>query len=402
MNTETIAPMKPCHPKPLTVASLFAGIGGLEKGLASSGHETMFQCELLETARAVLRSQFPECERRSDVTKLTSLPNVDLITAGFPCQDLSQAGRGGGIRGQQSSLIDCVFNLIEKKRQRPEWLLLENVPFMLQLNRGEAMTHVVREVERLGYRWAYRVIDARSFGLPQRRRRVIFLASRTHQPCDVIFVDDEGTEPIFDEGANANGFYWTEGNRGLGWTTDGVPTLKGGSGFAIPSPPAIWLRDECSIVTPDIRDAERMQGFPENWTVPALDHVKRRGDAMRWKLVGNAVSVPVARWVGRRLRRPGKYDPTNDAALTSGQSWPTSCWGGEGKAFVASVSEWPKHYQYQPLDEFLRYEPTKLSLRATRGFFGRLQNSQLRRPEEFDLALQAHINRMSDRQAVNT
>ena len=96
------------------------------------------------------------------------------------------------------------------------------------------------------------------------------------------------------------GFYWTEGLRGLGWAVDAVPTLKGGSTIGIPSPPAIWNSGDGSITTPDIRDAERLQGFDADWTLPALDvGGVRRGH--RWKLVGNAVSVPVARWVGDRL-----------------------------------------------------------------------------------------------------
>ena len=79
-----------------------------------------------------------------------------------------------------------------------------------------------------------------------------------------------------------------------------IPTLKGGSTVGVPSPPAIWLPDG-RFVTPDIRDAERLQGFAVDWTRPA-ETVRRR--SFRWKLVGNAVSVPVAKWVGDRLAKP--------------------------------------------------------------------------------------------------
>jgi DNA (cytosine-5)-methyltransferase 1 len=74
-----------------------------------------------------------------------------------------------------------------------------------------------------------------------------------------------------------------------------VPTLKGGSGLGIPSPPAIWMPDG-HFVLPDIRDAERLQGFPAGWTEAALTGHSKEG--ARWKLVGNAVSVPVSRWLG--------------------------------------------------------------------------------------------------------
>src|SRR5205823_9371065 len=117
------------------------------------------------------------------------------------------------------------FRLASKSDIR--WLLLENVPFMLQLDRGRAMRFLTRSLEELGFQWAYRVIDTRAFGLPQRRKRVILLASRTEDPREALFAGDRGepNEPTsFDD--LACGFYWTEGTRGLGWAVDAIPTLK--------------------------------------------------------------------------------------------------------------------------------------------------------------------------------
>ena len=102
------------------------------------------------------------------------------------------------------------------------------------------MRYLADELEARGYCWAYRLVDTRAFGLPQRRQRVILIASKTEDPRTVLFADD--AEP-FDPGFSPNrwcGFYWTEGSRGLGWAVDAVPTLKGGSTIGIPSPPAIW------------------------------------------------------------------------------------------------------------------------------------------------------------------
>lgn len=104
-----------------------------------------------------------------------------MVSAGFPCQDLSQAGRTVGIDGSRSGLVDHAFRLV-RRTQGPRWLLLENIPFMLKLDRGRAMRHLTAELEDMGYRWAYRVVDTRAFGLPQRRQRVILLASRTEDP----------------------------------------------------------------------------------------------------------------------------------------------------------------------------------------------------------------------------
>ena len=382
---------------PLTIASIFAGIGGIERGLEQAGHKTVFQCEILETAREVLRHHFDATDLKPDLTALKSLPHVDVVTAGFPCQNLSQAGRMEGIAGQKSSLVNNLFELLEKKSKRhfPQWLLLENVPFMLQLQKGQAMRHVTQRLEAMKMRWAYRVVDNRAFGLPQRRRRVVLLASQDHDPRSVLFADESNEQIDFDVTSDAYGFYWTEGNTGLGWTVDGVPTLKGGSGLGIPCPPAIWFVDTDEIVTPDISDAERLQGFPSNWTRPAMNATKRVGD--RWKLIGNAVSVPMARWVGQRLENPGTYGAEYESQVMAAK-WPNAGWGECGKSFEVEISEWPKCFRYTPLADFLRFQTSPLSLRATSGFYGRLKRSRLRRPEAFDLALASHIERI---QAVN-
>ena len=113
--------------------------------------------------------------------------------------------------------------------RRPAWLMIENVPNMLTLDRGRAMAYLVSEIEALGYRWAYRVVDSRFTGVPQPRRRVILLASAAEDPRNVLFADDSGQWPETDLKADAFGFYWTGGKSGLGWAQDAVPTLKGGS-----------------------------------------------------------------------------------------------------------------------------------------------------------------------------
>ena len=176
----------------LRVAGLFAGIGGIERGLHLAGHATELLCEIDEPARTVLAHHFPNVTVASDIRDLNLLPPVDLVTAGFPCQDLSQAGKTAGIVGTQSGLVGEVFRLIEHADVR--WLLLENVPFMLQLDRGKAMRFLTAKLEELGFAWAYRKVDARSFGIPQRRQRVLLLASRTEDPREVLLVGEGDSE----------------------------------------------------------------------------------------------------------------------------------------------------------------------------------------------------------------
>lgn len=158
---------------------------------------------------------------------------------------------------------------------------------MLVLDGGRAMRFLVGALEALGYRWAYRLVDSRFTGVPQRRQRVILLASLDDDPRDVLFSDDAGEPDTSHFRSDAFGFYWTEGLRGLGWARDAVPTLKGGSTIGIPSPPAIWNpggRMGRRIVTPTLVEAEQMQGFDPGWTSSADSVSTRKGT--RWKLVG--------------------------------------------------------------------------------------------------------------------
>jgi DNA (cytosine-5)-methyltransferase 1 len=288
-------------------------------------------------------------------------------------------------------LIGEVFRLIRKTSV--PWVVLENVPFMLQLARGQALEVIVSALEDLGYRWAYRVVDSRAFGLPQRRRRVFLVASQEGDPRDVLLSDDKGeptTDIIFD--GRACGFYWTEGIRGLGWAVDSIPTLKGGSTIGVPSPPAIWLPDGM-IVTPEIRDGERFQGFRSGWTAPASDVAKT---GARWKLVGNAVSVPVAAWIGNRLSKPGKFDLDECSPLLPGASWPDAAWNvGDGR-FAAGVSAWPKQMKAPHLADFLKWPSKMLSARATQGFLSRTERASLRFPVGFIEALRRHLKCVSD------
>jgi DNA (cytosine-5)-methyltransferase 1 len=378
-----------------TVAGLFAGIGGIELGLHDAGGQTTLLCELDAGCQAVLRDRFPEVPLTADVREVGSLPDVDILTAGFPCQDLSQAGRTAGIAGSQSSLIGHVFRLLDNRGQGPRFLLLENVSFMLHLDRGKAMRYLVDELEGRGFSWAYRIVDTQAFGLPQRRQRVIMLASRTEDPRTVLFADDaKPIEKSFSPDTLC-GFYWTEGLRGLGWAVDAVPTIKSGSTIGIPSPPAIWNPRTRTISTPEIRDAERLQGFDADWTRAAaeVEGVRR---SHRWKLVGNAVSVPVSRWIGERIARPGSLDCSSlDTLLPRGVAWPRAAWGFKGRVYPVQVSLWPVQIPAPSLADFLRFPLVPLSARAASGFLGRAQVSGLKFEEGFLSDVEYHVAQMS-------
>jgi DNA (cytosine-5)-methyltransferase 1 len=380
----------------MRVAGLFAGIGGIELGLSRAGWSAEMLCELDAGAREILGREFDGVPLAEDVTKLRDLPATELVTAGFPCQNLSLVGNNQGIFGSQSGLVSEVFRLLERSRPAPTWLLLENVPFMLWQKKGEAIRYVTNELERLGYRWAYRIVDSRAFGLPQRRRRVLLLASKTEDPRTVLFVDDAGERLILDNGIVPCGFSWTEGRLGLGWAVNAVPTLKGGSGLGIPSPPAIWLQGEDLLVTPDIRDAERLQGFEPDWTQVAVDGTALRVGA-RWKLVGNAVSVPVSEWAGHRLHAPGQFDHGRTAGEWNRTVWPNAAWGERGRVYPVSITEWPRNEPYTGLAEFLEYPTKPLSAKATAGFLKRARTGSLNFTHGFLESVERHLARMESR-----
>jgi DNA (cytosine-5)-methyltransferase 1 len=161
----------------------------------------------------------------------------------------------------------------------------------------------------------------------------------------------------------------------------------------IPSPPAILLPSG-DIVTPEIRDAERMQGFPAGWTEPA-EREKRK--SYRWTLVGNAVTVQVAEWLGKRFAAPGEWiEPALAMALKRGGTWPRAAYNVGNGRFAAEISAWPVHRPGVPLRDFLRFPTLPLSAKATAGFYGRTRTSSLRFPDGFLDAVAGHLDRMTN------
>lgn len=386
----------------MKVGSLFTGIGGFEVGLhqASKNFEAVLVCDNLATSQAVLRHRFPCAELAPDVTKLASLPReIELVTAGFPCQDLSQAGRTAGLAGDRSVLVGEVFRLLELRKNSGfpvPWVVIENVPFMLSLGGGGAMRVITTEFERLGYRWAYRVVDSFSFGLAQRRERVYMVASVAGNPADVLFSDDNPVErPVTNLARFGHGFYWTEGRSGLGWAVDSIPTLKNGSTIGIASPPAVLLPDG-RLVKPGLRTAERLQGFDDDWTMPAEAVGK---PALRWTLIGNAVSVPVPKWIGGRLLNPGNYDRLRDLPFPlKGRAPQAARFDGKNR-FAVGIGTDPLGIRGPSLIDVMGQDFTLLSERATAGFLSRTERATLKFQPGFIDAVRNHLTAMQDNSA---
>jgi len=157
-----------------TIGSLFSGIGGFELGLERAGlGPVLWQCEIDPFCREVLTKHWPDAERFDDVIGLEP-PAVDLICGGFPCQDISLAGKGAGIaEGTRSGLWAEYARIVGLVR--PRFVVVENVSALLV--RG--MERVLGDMAALGYDAWWDCIPAAAVGAPHRRDRVFLVAHST-------------------------------------------------------------------------------------------------------------------------------------------------------------------------------------------------------------------------------
>ena len=165
----------------ITAVSLFAGVGGFDLALERNGVKVVASVEIDKKASAVLAQHFPNSKLFGDITEVTGEqliaagfdPRNGIITGGFPCQDLSVAGKRSGLAGKRSGLFWEICRLLDETRAQN--FILENVPGLLSSNQGRDMAAVVEALVERGYGIAWRVLDAQYFGVPQRRKRVFIV-----------------------------------------------------------------------------------------------------------------------------------------------------------------------------------------------------------------------------------
>lgn len=342
----------------LTFGSLFSGIGGFDLGFERAGMTCKWQVEDNTHCNKVLNRHWPHVERHEDVRDFQTTNSVpDVICGGFPCQDLSVAGRRAGLAGKRSGLWDEFRRVIAG--MRPGWVVIENVPGLLSSNGGRDMGTILRALGKLGYRWAYRVLDAQYDGVAQRRRRVFIVGSlggRTHpakvffdseslpgnsppsrsEKSDVAGTIDAGTgerrgagqipsvmTSLCLNGKNGNRFdgesetfvvNCLDSHMGGGGPDDNAAQANHLVAFDCQQDPvigaiarglsgngmnqAVSRGTQVRRLTPT--ECERLQGFPDDWTRFA-DDGSELSDSARYRMLGNAVCVPVAEWVGRKI-----------------------------------------------------------------------------------------------------
>jgi DNA (cytosine-5)-methyltransferase 1 len=289
------------------VNSFFAGIGGFDLAFERAGFTTTFLCENNRFCQAVLRRHWPTSRLAGDIRELAAkdIPRAQIWTAGFPCQDLSLArtphGRQG-FKGQNSSLFFTFCELAAN--HKPEVIVIENVAGLLNSHKGLDFHILLRSLNDLGYAVAWRVLNARYFGVPQSRPRIFICASRKGPEFSArVLFEDDASPPT---GCERDGFLAEHQCQVTGAY---VPALS----FCISATSGRhtgldWARSYVTYdhgvrrLTP--KECERLQGFPDDWTIPAPEHpIPIKGiDTDRYQAVGNAVCVPVAHWLACRLR----------------------------------------------------------------------------------------------------
>ena len=332
--------------------SLFSGIGGFDLGLDRAGMSCAWQVEINPYPRRILAKHWPDVPKFEDVNNVGqhNLSTVDLVCGGFPCQDVSIAGNRAGLAGERSKLWFQFHRILEEIR--PAWVIVENVPGLLSSNGGGDFAAILCGLVELRYGVAWRILDAQYFGVPQRRRRVFIVGHLGDGRAAEVLFESEGMSRdsqarraprtaitgALSAGAHSGsyngqnaynarnnvviantlgshhgrndmdsmGAYITTGTtdrtvvafawqQGVSKNDRSFPVRGGdytgsvsGTRVDAVSSPTIGVRR----LTPT--ECERLQGFPDGWTADL-------SDSARYKALGNAVAVPCAEWIGRRI-----------------------------------------------------------------------------------------------------
>lgn len=288
----------------LTVASFFSGIGGFDLGFEQAGAEVVFQCEKDSFCQKVLRKHWPDVELASDIDDVDAdaIPNATIWCGGFPCQDLSLANQGKrlGLEGERSGLFNRFAELVD--RRKPEWIVLENVPGLLNSNGGRDFRHVLKTLDDFGYFVAWRVFDAKYFGTPQRRRRIFIVASyRTDSAARVLFDEGISREVALPSYLPQQGIAFSARNSfseadlfsiqhaTIGRKPDAGPQGKG-------------YRNDGETYTLDSRGSADVICAPyDGFGIRNTPGLSPELDARRLRSLGNAVCVHVVRWIAQGI-----------------------------------------------------------------------------------------------------
>ena len=291
----------------LKVASFFAGIGGFDLGLEQAGMKVVFQCEINKFCKQVLKKHWPDVVLHQDINKVkpSDIPSdAQVWCGGFPCQDLSLANQGKrkGLEGERSGLFYKYAELISIKM--PRWVIIENVPGLLNSNHGRDFQVLIQKLDELGYGVSWRVFDAKYFGTPQRRRRVYIVASLGNLRSSEVLFETWPFEVAYRSGlgkreaiTEENGSRYSEANcyvvqhASIGRKSSAGPQAKG-------------YRNDGEGYTLDSRgSADAVCKTTHAFRMRDSSGISKTLDGNRYRAVGNAVCVHIVKWIGERISK---------------------------------------------------------------------------------------------------
>jgi DNA (cytosine-5)-methyltransferase 1 len=281
--------------------SVCSGIEAASVAWHPLGFQATALSEIAQFPSAVLAHHYPDVPNLGDMNEYRSWDDMqfDLLVGGTPCQSFSQAGIKSGINDPRGQLMLTFLGIIE--RYRPRWVLWENVPGVLSTHGGRDFGSLLGGLAQLGYGWAYRVLNAKWFGVPQRRRRVFVVGHLADQrrAAQVLF-DGESVRRDTAEGKEQE-------QDPTKWV---IPCIDAGCGAKWGSNQ--WVDQFAAIIQPRngqpaVRrltpiECERAQGFPDDYT-NIIYRNRAAPDEQRYRAVGNSMAVPVMKWIGERMAR---------------------------------------------------------------------------------------------------
>jgi len=217
----------------MKAVSLFAGVGGFDLALERNGVQVVASVEIDKNARKILEKQFPNstiledvCDVTGDKLRELGFDSDGIIVGGFPCQDLSVAGKRAGLAGNRSGLFFEITRILEETKAK--YFILENVPGLLSSNKGRDMGTVIGTLDDLGYSVAWRVLDAQYFGVPQRRRRVFIvgcLGNDWRTPAEILSLI-EGRSGYFEASESKGKSFTKSTSSSAGTSSPGVGNFE--------------------------------------------------------------------------------------------------------------------------------------------------------------------------------
>lgn len=302
----------------LQVASFFSGIGGFDLGFEMAGMTVVMQCEIEPFCRKVLKKHWPNIPLHGDIATIKSeqIPYADVYVAGFPCQDLSLANQGKrkGLEGKRSGLFHEFIRLVEERQ--PRWIVIENVPGLLNSNFGRDFAVVLNTLDGGGYRVSWRVFDSKFFGTPQRRRRVFLVGSLGTIGSAKVLLDDrpfavttrssqcqEKTASGRTRASDQESNLYSIQHASVGRKHTAGPQSKG-------------FRNDGETWTLDSRgSSDVVCKTDDSFGVRETPGLSCGLDSRRFRVLGNAVTVHVAKYIAERIIHVEKGDKLVEETL---------------------------------------------------------------------------------------